>query len=165
MHINDILTRHDIEAIRQRFASKVDRRGPKECWPWLAGTDDGGYGVFSVQRAVFKAHRVAWVLAKGPIPDSGTKRSLSVCHECDTPLCMNVEAHHFLGTDRRNIDDMLAKQRQQHGEEHYDAKLTAEAVRYIRLSSLRQSELAQLYGVTSGTIYAVLKGRTWKHVK
>ena len=26
-----------------RFWPKVDKRGPDECWPWLAGADGDGY--------------------------------------------------------------------------------------------------------------------------
>lgn len=55
-----------------RFWSKVDRRGPDECWPWLAGKVPDGYGQFWMNGKNRKAHRVAYELVIGPIPDDVT---------------------------------------------------------------------------------------------
>jgi len=65
------------------FWVKVDRRGPDECWQWLAYKDDGGYGHFMVtvgtrQRDV-AAHRMAYQLEVGRIPDG-----LQIDHVCHT---------------------------------------------------------------------------------
>ena len=52
------------------------------------------------------AHRVAYVVAKGPIP-----AGLAVMHTCDVPPCVNP-AHLVLGTQGDNIRDCCAKGRQ-----------------------------------------------------
>ena len=64
----------------ERFWSKVDKRGPDECWEWQ-GARKGGrpgsipYGSFSVgskrdgSKRQINAHRVAYELANGPIPE------------------------------------------------------------------------------------------------
>ena len=58
------------DAVAARFWAKVDRRGPDECWPWLAGSLDGGYGVFHVvSLGSVKAHRMSYELLIGPIPE------------------------------------------------------------------------------------------------
>lgn len=88
-----------------RFWAKVDRRGPDECWPWLAVTNHGGYGMVSVDNVMRRAHRVAWELVNGPIPEG-----IKVLHRCDVRACCNP-GHLFLGTQRANIDDMVAKGR------------------------------------------------------
>lgn len=52
--------------LEERFWSKVDRRGPDECWPWMACLSPGGYGRFNITtgRAI-NAHRMAHQLHHG----------------------------------------------------------------------------------------------------
>lgn len=67
----------------ERFWSKVDRKGPDECWLWLASTSVG-YGQFWMASKMRKAHRVSYELLVGPIPDG-----LVIDHLCRTPRCVN----------------------------------------------------------------------------
>ena len=89
--------------ITERFWSKVQRGGPDECWPWIAGTSHRGYGAFYLDHGMHQSHRVSWELTHGPITDG-----LHVLHTCDNPPCVNP-AHLFLGTDRDNARDSVAK--------------------------------------------------------
>lgn len=79
---------------------------PNGCWLWR-GAPNGpeGYGRVRVAGRIQYVHRVAWSMARGPIPPD-----LCVCHRCDTPLCVNP-AHLFLGTVRDNNLDRIAKGR------------------------------------------------------
>lgn len=52
----------------QTFWGNVGRGGPDECWPWLAGRS-GRYGVLRWGGSPTVAHRVAWELTNGPIPE------------------------------------------------------------------------------------------------
>jgi hypothetical protein len=52
----------------ERFWEKVERRGPWDCWPWLAGKYPSGYGQIWVEGKNELAHRVAYRLSIGPIP-------------------------------------------------------------------------------------------------
>jgi uncharacterized protein YjiS (DUF1127 family) len=87
------------------FWSKVKRGGPDECWPWLAATNEKGYGVVGGKDGTTKANRVAWKLTNGPIPDGKC-----VLHRCDNPPCCNP-GHLFTGTRGDNNRDMHAKGR------------------------------------------------------
>lgn len=93
-----------------RFWSKVDKSGgPDACWNWIAkarAQGGTGYGMFTITNGKYKhAHRLAWELTNGPIPDG-----LHGCHKCDNVLCCNP-AHLFLGSHQENMEDMIRKGR------------------------------------------------------
>lgn len=78
------------------------------CWLWLGATR-GPYG--QTRRGgpgggpKVYAHRLSYEVNVGPIPDG-----LLVLHRCDTPRCVNPR-HLFIGTDRENALDKVAKGR------------------------------------------------------
>jgi hypothetical protein len=89
----------------ERFWSKVDKRGEDECWEWKDHKDRGGYGKIWLSGRNVLAHRFAWVIANGKMPDG-----LFACHKCDNPACCNPN-HLFAGTSQDNIDDRVRKGR------------------------------------------------------
>lgn len=93
-------------ATPEKFWARVARSDG--CWLWTGGTGPRGYGVVRYQGAAFRAHRLAWILTHGPIPEG-----LFVCHHCDNPPCCNP-AHLFLGTGADNMRDMANKRRGYH---------------------------------------------------
>jgi hypothetical protein len=90
-----------------RFWSKVDIRGPNECWPWKAYRTKKGYGRFSFNgrkdHKVVRANRCAFFLTHGYWPENGL-------HTCDNPPCCNP-AHVYDGTPKQNTADMLSRGR------------------------------------------------------
>ena len=98
---------------QERFWAKVDRSGgPDACWIWTGGRKGRGYGEFYKDHRLLGAHRVAWELAIGPIPNG-----LDCLHSCDNPPCCNP-AHLFLGTQADNNADMVAKGRDARGDKN-----------------------------------------------
>ena len=105
------------------------------------------------------AHRVAWEMIYGPIPDG-----ICVCHYCNNPLCVNV-AHLYLGTvARNNLDKVLFGNHYYKGEEVNTSRLTRDQVHTIR-TALRQGQsrrtLAEQYGVSKVSIANIARGKTW----
>lgn len=162
-------------SLEERFWLKVDRAAhPRGCWLWVGGTDGRGYGVFCLgtkpRSRFIRAHRFAYELRHGPIPDG-----MFACHRCDTPGCVNPD-HIFLGTPADNIDDMRAKGRgfdipnelKARGEQHTHAKLTDAIVRELRerheAGGMSIAALALQYGVSRESAGDAINRRTWKHV-
>lgn len=79
------------------------------CWFWTGRKHQKGYGVWDLRRYPVRirvpAHRVAFTLLVGPIPD-GT----CVLHRCDTPPCVRPD-HLFLGSRADNNRDRHEKGR------------------------------------------------------
>ncbi len=93
---------------KERLWEKVDRSG--DCWIWKGAISNKGYGSFRFNNKTELAHRVAWILVNGPIPDGVGDHGTCVLHSCDNPRCVNP-AHLFLGTQVDNINDMVRKGR------------------------------------------------------
>jgi DNA-binding XRE family transcriptional regulator len=163
------------QTLADRFWSKVDKRGPDECWLWRSAVSKNGYGAFGIgKRGHFGAHRIAWELTNGRIPRGGGSHGTCVCHRCDNPLCVNP-AHLWLGSCADNLRDMRDKGRQgrgevmaRRGEANGFSKLTEQLVRDIRanyvLCRVTQRELALRFSVGRSTISYIINGKLWPHV-
>lgn len=160
-----------------RFWSYVDKNGPvarpglTNCWLWTSGKSRAGYGEFrpgsSRRVGRWRAHRFAWVLEHGPIPDG-----LCVLHECDVRHC---QRHLFLGTRQDNTADMVQKGRQARGdrldncgEANGRAMLTEANVLEIRAryaeGGVLQRELAVDFGVSVWLVGRIVRRELWTHL-
>lgn len=163
---NPIKTVGFSDSDRARFWSFVNREGA--CWLWLgARIGDCGrsqYGAFSMPRVPVRgrkvsipryAHRVAWELTHGPIPEG-----LNVCHRCDVPLCVNP-GHLFVGTQLDNMRDAKRKGRlhvQRRGRQVLNDSQIAEIVA-LRQSGVTLLAIADRYGVSKGFVSMVARGK------
>jgi hypothetical protein len=153
------------ESELERFMLRVVEFPNGGCWIWVGAYQTTGYGRWTTQRAKHRyAHRVAYEMYRGPIPDG-----LCVLHNCpggDNPACVNPE-HMFLGTRAENQADMAHKGRSIRGEKRPNAKLTAADVMEVRAglaNGTPSRELAARFGVTRGTINDVGRRYSWKHL-
>lgn len=98
--------------VEARFWAKVKKT--PTCWIWQgARGNEYGHGYFFVRRegrpnVPTYAHRVAWELTHGPIPDG--RHVLHNCPGGDNPRCVNP-AHLFLGDQAANMKDAASKGR------------------------------------------------------
>lgn len=145
----------------ERFWFKVNRKNDDDCWEWKAATIKG-YGQIKIKTKNRLAHRIAWELTNGIIPEG-----LCVCHHCDNPACVNPK-HLFLGTIDDNNKDKMIKGRATglKAEKSPNAKLSWNKVREIRnkflLGSFTMRELSREYGIAFTTLRDVLNNKTWK---
>lgn len=110
-----------------KFWSFVDKNGPEvrpglgPCWIWTGGLvkkDEVGaekaYGAFAPRTdEIYPAHRYSYELAYGKIEGHvahDVEHEICVLHHCDNPRCVRPD-HLWLGSDRDNIHDMIAKGR------------------------------------------------------
>ena len=163
-----------MKSIEERFWSKVEKTDT--CWNWTGAKFNHGYGQFMERKL---AHRVAWELANGPIPDG-----LCVLHRCDQPLCVRTD-HLFLGTRADNNRDRSRKgrtarqtgerhwsrrypERVSRGEQHVSAKLDEARVRAIRVlaaDGYTKAALSRHFSISESAVHFVVNHHTWDHVK
>jgi hypothetical protein len=143
----------------ERFETKVDQSG--DCHEWTASFGGSGYGQFYFNYRKFSAHRKAYELYHGEIPDG-----LFVLHKCDNKKCVNPD-HLFLGTHKENMRDKTVKGRQVKGSAIEQAVLTEPQVVQIK-QRLRQGDvhtlIAKDFGVSRATVSMISNGTNWRHV-
>ena len=169
----------------KKFWQKVAVGSESECWLWKGSLFEAGYGKFFLQNLdgtwdKFRAHRVSYFICRGEEP-----AEYQVIHGCDNPPCVNP-AHLRKATNYENVQDMIAKGRNPHGDKHWSrrlpervlrgerngsAKLTAEIVREIRRrwrnrkkEPVSMYRLGKDYCVSAGYVKRVLDRKAWAHV-
>lgn len=137
-----------------RFWAKVDKSG--DCWIWTASVMKNGYGCLRINQKTTRAHRVAYELSVGPIPEGALLR-----HTCDNRRCVKPE-HLLPGTFKDNNQDALDRGRHLCGERDPKAKLSNNDVKEIRAALARGEtgrSLSKRYRVDASWI-SQIKNRT-----
>jgi hypothetical protein len=145
--------------MEERFWSKVSEPDANGCRNWLAYCcKKGGYGQFRLNNKTNGAHRIAYEITKGVIPEG-----LHILHSCDNRKCVNPE-HLSTGTPQDNMTDMVNKNRQCKGILNGQSKLTEAQVLEIRASDKTQRALAKIYNVSHRLIWNIKNNTAWNHL-
>jgi len=141
-----------------RFWDTVAPEPNTGCWLWMGFVQAQGYGTISYQGRDVRAHRLAYELFVGPIPEG-----LCVLHKCDVRICVNPD-HLWLGTRQQNMADMVRKGRQVRGEKIHGAKLTWDKVREIRRRGATETAtaLGREFGVSMSQASRIILGQKWR---
>lgn len=154
------------KSLSERFASKWVPEPNSGCWLWNSTVNTDGYPILCSPRQQLRkperirAHRAAWIIYKGEIP-----QGMQVCHKCDTPLCVNPD-HLFVGTSRDNNRDRQAKGRgaDVKGIKSPVAKLSEADVLSIRKDCRSQSVISREFGITQATVSKIKLRQRWSHL-
>lgn len=147
------------EKDKKRFWDRVDASG--ECWEWTAGKNSLGYGKISIDAKNVYAHRLAYILAYGFIPNG-----LFVCHHCDNPGCVKP-SHLFVGTQSDNLKDAASKGRIPQGTIHWNSRLVENDIHEIRrLHSLGVSQplLAKMWKICQPQVSKIVYRVQWRNI-
>ncbi len=79
------------------------------CWEWKGSKLATGYGNFRIEGSIQLAHRVAWELQVGPIPEGHV-----IDHVCANRSCVRLD----------HLRVVTYKENARRGEEHYNALKT-----------------------------------------
>lgn len=144
------------------FWSRVNKTAG--CWLWTANVMSNGYGRIFYESAMWPAHRLAWVLTNGPIPEGP---NVNICHHCDVALCVRPE-HLYVGTVKSNAQDRHRRGRANtlFGEAHPASRLTLADVIAIRLRVARGERrrlVADAYGISTNHVSNIVRGERWGH--
>jgi hypothetical protein len=145
------------DSVLERLRSRLVADG--ECMVWT-GAKSGGYGQIRVNGRLIYAHRLAYQLKHGSIPDGAL-----VLHSCDNRPCCNTD-HLAIGDEAANHRDAMSRDRHSRGMRHGMSKLTDDDVRRIRCigRGMRQRDAAAMFGVTQKVVSRILRGVAWRHV-
>ena len=152
----------------EAFWNRVEKQDEDDCWNWTGSKSQGTknpypYGVLGWKGKHARAHRVAFELVRGAIPDG-----MMVLHTCDNTLCCNP-AHLYIGDHAQNMRDMVIRKRRKGtatGALNGRSKLTQIQASEIRAmyaaGGLSQDKIASLYRVSQFCVSAIVRNKRYK---
>jgi hypothetical protein len=129
------------------------------CWEWGGARDKDGYGQTRFGMKRVKAHRKAWELLEGPIPDG-----LYVLHQCNNPPCIRPD-HLYLGTALDNGIDRKGRERPHRSNYTLSRAEVMDIRSRYESGTIRQVDLAHEYGVHQATISKIVLGKSYRFDK
>ena len=143
------------EDASQRFLAKM-KVVDSGCHEWQALLHRDGYGKFSLNQRTVPAHRAAYALFNGEIPEGKM-----VLHKCDNRKCVNLD-HLYIGTGKDNTRDKIERCAWW-GKMKYTASQIAECKR-LYATGLSQEKVGLLLNMDQTTVSRFVRGKHLKRI-
>jgi hypothetical protein len=103
----DTMAKKSKALIQRKFWARVNILGDDDCWEWTGNIGPIGYGHAWSQddQRNTTAHRVAWQILFGDIPDD-----IEIGHRCENRNCVNP-AHLYLTTHKENVREAVYREK------------------------------------------------------
>jgi hypothetical protein len=141
---------------RKRFWSKVDIRSDDECWPWLAGKNKKGYGIFLLNRKCRTAPNVALEFSGRKVPKGKVTR-----HKCHNKICCNP-GHLIEGTIAENTQDSVEAGHFLNGSKKISEFKVMMCM--VMLKYLSQRQVALRMGLNVKTVWMIKHGKSHRNI-
>ena len=139
----------DLERFNERL-QKLD-----SCWELTGHRNYCNRSYMSVNKKLMQAHRAAYILFNGEIPDG-----MCVLHTCDNPACVNPD-HLYLGTKKQNAKDREKRGRHGSGWTILKPK-QVKAIRTAYDQGVSALELAEKYNRDPLSIFRIVSGKSYQ---
>lgn len=156
--------RKDTRTLAERLEGKFERKGPDECWPWKAASDNYGRGRITVNRKVRVASQVILEASGRPRPNAPNDYALH--NPRCLPSCSNPQ-HLRWGSQKDNVQDKILIGTSRHKPGSFQgvkSSLEPQDIRDIRKSTMTLTDLAELYEISSRSVWAIKKRKSWQWV-
>lgn len=151
-------------SVEEKIATRLGLPDEQGCRMWLGRrnlngrTSAVGYGTLKIDGKWKRVTRLLWELQQCPIPEDGI-----ICHTCDNPPCCEI-SHLFLGDQRANVADRVAKGRGAFGCGALD-ETGARRVLQLRREAWTLNAIAADGGISAQAVWAVVHGKSWKRLQ
>ena len=151
----------------QEYVENKSERLPwSGCHIWTGASTVFGYGRSNVAQRLYGTtivHRALFQHLNGEIP-----KNAYVCHECDTPSCVNPN-HLFLGSAVDNAQDRKMKNRSAPKFGHHNGRSKIKICDLPNIKQLisegkHQKHIAKMFDVSQSAISRIKRGASWKYV-
>lgn len=157
--------RTDTRTLSQRLEGKFIQKGDDECWPWTAASDKHGRGRITIEGRVRVAAQVVLEAAGFPRPSSPNDHAL---HKPDCPGSCSNPKHLRWGSHKENMVDKVISGSSRHKEGIFVGSkswLEEQDIRDIRNSKMTLANLAELYEISSRSVWDIKKRKSWTWVE
>lgn len=147
----------------ERHVEKIcDLHDKKEHWLWLGASGRDRYGVATMFKITYKAHRLSYQAYNKvtSIEEGKVIRHKCRYRKCVNPACLEI------GTIVDNAKDKIRDGTHLFGEKHPKSKITDDLARKIWEDKTKLSgpEISQKYGVNIGNVKSILYNQAWVHM-